>query len=338
MQTPPTPTAARSISIVVPVLNEVDSLGRLHAEIAAVCRREGYRLQLILVDDGSNDGSWREIGRLAVADPRVLGVRFRRNFGKAAALSEGFARAEGDVLVMMDADLQDTPAELPKLIARLDEGHDIVTGWKRTRHDPWHKRWPSKLFNGVISRLSGVALHDHNCGFKCFRREVAADLDLYGERHRFIAVLGAARGYRVAEQPVTHRPRTTGRSKYGLGRIPKGLLDALTIPLVTRFRSRPQHWLGSAGLASLLMGAGCMAVLATQWLASRLLGGEPLHLHETASLYYSIVLVIVGAQFLAVGLIGELIVAVAAPDRSAVSIRETTAGGRGAPGRHRPAA
>ncbi|MEN1679232.1 MAG: glycosyltransferase family 2 protein [Planctomycetota bacterium] len=319
MQAPP-----RSISVVVPVLDEVDSLDRLHEEIAAVCRERSYRLQLILVDDGSTDGSWEKISALATRDPRVIGVRFRRNFGKAAALEEGFSRADGEVIVMMDADLQDTPAELPKLLAKLDEGCDIVTGWKQTRHDPWHKRYPSKLFNSVISTLSGVRLHDHNCGFKCFRREVASDIDLYGERHRFIAVLGAAKGYRAAEVPVAHRARTTGNSKYGLGRIPKGLLDALTIPLVTRFRSRPQHWLGSAGLLSLLLGAGCMTTLAARWVLSRVVGAEPLHLHETASLYYAIVLVIVGAQFLAVGLIGELIVAVAAADRSAVSIRETT--------------
>ncbi len=320
-------SAAREheISIVIPVFNETDNLAQLHRELCEVAVRCDYRLQIIFIDDGSTDATWQRITDVAGEDPRVLGVRFRRNFGKASSLRAGFERATGQVIVMMDGDLQDQPAELPKLLARLDAGLDVVTGWKQTRHDPWHKRWPSKLFNAFVSRLSGVKLHDHNCGFKCFRREVVDDMDLYGERHRFIPVLAAAQGFRVGEVAVVHRPRTAGVSKYGWGRIPKGLLDVLAIPLVTRFRNRPQHWLGSAGLLALLLGGLCMAYLACAWLISRGPGGTPLHLHETAVLYYSMVLVILGAQFLSIGLLAELVVAISARDRKTFSISETTA-------------
>jgi dolichol-phosphate mannosyltransferase len=177
----------------------------------------------------------------------------------------------------------------------------------------------------MVGLLSGVKLHDHNCGFKCLRHEVLAEIQLYGERHRFIPVLAAAQGFRVEEVAVEHRARTEGKSKYGWSRIPKGLLDLWTIPLVTRFRNRPQHWLGSTGLVALLLGGICMTYLACCWGASRLLGGEPVHLHETASLYYSMVLVILGAQFLSAGLVAELLVSVMSRDQGTFSIRETTA-------------
>lgn len=313
-----------SISIVIPVFNEEGSLEQLYSELADVAREHDLLFQIILIDDGSSDRSWQIISRLAEQDSRVLGIRFRRNFGKAAALRAGFEQVTGDIIVMMDADLQDTPAELPKLLQKLDEGNDVVSGWKRTRHDPWHKRYPSKGFNALVGWLSGVKLHDHNCGFKCFKREIVDEIDMYGERHRFIPVLAAAQGFRVDEVAVEHRPRTTGESKYGWSRIPKGFLDLVTIPLVTQFRNRPQHWLGSAGLISLLMGAACMFYLALYWVVSRMPGSTPIHLHETAALYYSMVLVILGAQFLAIGLVAELIVAIVARDRVPYSISETT--------------
>lgn len=314
----------RRISVVVPVLNEAATLRTLHEELSDAAETQNYALQIVLVDDGSTDGSWREIAALAAEDPRVEGIRFRRNFGKAAALSAGFAAATGEVIVTMDADLQDSPAELPKLLAKLDEGLDVVSGWKRTRHDPWHKRWPSKVFNALVGRLTGVRLHDHNCGFKCYRREVIGEISLYGELHRFVPVLAAARGFRVGETPVEHRPREHGESKYGWSRIPKGLLDLLTVQFITRFGSRPQHWLGSVGLISLFTGIVGMIYLAIVWCWSRTIGDEPVHLHQTAALYYSLVAVLIGTQLLAIGFVAEMIAALVSRDRDEFSIAERT--------------
>ncbi|MBX3425484.1 MAG: glycosyltransferase family 2 protein [Pirellulales bacterium] len=310
------------ISVVIPLLDEAATLEQLHRELVDVAERHGYALQIVLVDDGSTDGSWRIIQALAERDPRVEGIRLRRNFGKAAALSAGFDVAAGEVIVTMDADLQDSPAELPKLLAKLDEGYDVVSGWKQVRHDPWHKRWPSKAFNSIVGRLTGVRLHDHNCGLKCCRRDVIHEIRLYGELHRFIPVLAAARGFRVGETPVAHRPREFGVSKYGWSRIPKGLLDILTVQFITRFGHRPQHWLGTIGLASLLLGIAGMIYLAVVWCTSRLFGDQPVHLHETAALYYSLVAVLLGGQFLAIGFVAEMIAALVSRDRDEFSIAE----------------
>jgi dolichol-phosphate mannosyltransferase len=313
------------ISVVIPVYDEAGTLEQLHRELTETAAMHGYELQIVMVDDGSTDGSWHIIEQLAQADERVLGIRFRRNFGKAAALSAGFDVAAGDVIVTMDADLQDSPAEIPKLLARLDEGCDVVSGWKLQRRDPWHKRWPSKAFNFLVGWLTGVKLHDHNCGLKCFRRDVIHEIRLYGELHRFVPVLAAARGFRIGETPVEHRPRRYGRSKYGWSRIPKGLLDLLTVQFITRFGSRPQHWLGSVGLVSLLLGIFGMGYLAGMWGWSRLPWQPPeaaVHLHQTAALYYSLVLVLIGTQLLAIGFVAEMIAALVSRDRDEFSIAE----------------
>jgi len=315
------------ISVVVPVFDEAGSLEQLHRELSNVAVEHGYELQIVLVDDGSRDGSWETIERLARRDPRVLGIRFRRNFGKAAALSAGFDAAAGEVIVTLDADLQDSPAEIPKLLARLDQGCEVVSGWKIDRQDPWHKRWPSKGFNYLVGRLTGVQLHDHNCGLKAFRRDVIHEIRLYGELHRFVPVLAAARGFRVGETPVHHRAREHGKSKYGWSRIPKGLLDLLTVQFITRFGQRPQHWLGSAGLISLLAGLVGMAYLAIIWCTSRLPGRPPeaaVHLHETAALYYSLVAVLLGAQLVATGFVAEMIASLVSRDRDEFSIAAYT--------------
>lgn len=315
------------LSVVVPVFDEAGSLDQLHRELSDVAAEQGYELQIIMVDDGSRDGSWQAIERLAQRDSRVLGIRFRRNFGKAAALSAGFDAAGGETIVTIDADLQDSPAEIPKLLARLDEGFDVVSGWKIDRQDPWHKRWPSKGFNYLVGKLTGVRLHDHNCGLKAFRRDVIHEIRLYGELHRFVPVLAAARGFRVGEAPVEHRARQHGSSKYGWSRIPKGLLDLLTVQFITRFGQRPQHWLGSAGLISLLAGLLGMAYLAVIWCTSRLPGRLPeaaVHLHETAALYYSLVAVLLGAQLLATGFVAEMIASLVSRDRDEFSIAAYT--------------
>jgi dolichol-phosphate mannosyltransferase len=314
------------LSVIVPAFDEAASLPQLHRELADVAEAEGYGLQVIIVDDGSMDRTWQEIQHLSAGDPRVLGIRFRRNFGKAAALSAGFDAATGDRIVTIDADLQDDPAEIPKLLSMLDEGFDVVSGWKQVRHDPWHKVWPSRVFNWLVSGLTGVKLHDHNCGLKCFRREVMHEVRLYGELHRFVPVLAAARGFKVTEVVVQHRARKFGASKYGLSRIVKGLLDLLTVKFVIGYGQRPQHLLGTVGLASLGLGTLGMAYLAAKWCLSRILSGwEPIHLHETASLYYSLALVVIGAQFMSFGFLGEMMTAYLVRESDTYSIAEHTA-------------
>lgn len=312
------------ISIVIPAFDESSSLEELHRQLDAVASAQGYELQIIFIDDGSTDGTWDVIENLARQDPRVLGIRFRRNFGKAAALSAGFDASVGELVVTMDADLQDDPAEIPNLLAKIDEGYDVVSGWKRVRHDPWHKVFPSRIFNFLVSRFTGVHLHDHNCGLKMFRREVINEVRLYGELHRFVPVLAASRGFRVGEIVVKHRPREQGRSKYGLSRIPKGLLDLLTVCFITRFGQRPQHWLGMGALASLGLGVLGMGYLAVVWCVSRLSGHVPVHLHETAAMYYSLVFLLIGAQLLALGFVAELISALLSRETDAYSVVEHT--------------
>ena len=312
------------ISVIVPALNESPTLERLHLELDAVAREQGYDLQIIFIDDGSTDTTWNVIEQLSEQDPRVLGIRFRRNFGKAASLSAGFEAALGDVIVTMDADLQDDPAEIPQMLAKLNEGLDVVSGWKRQRHDPWHKVWPSRVFNKLVSWMTGVQLHDHNCGLKCFRREVIQEVRMYGELHRFVPVLAAARGFRVGEVVVHHRAREYGESKYGIARIPKGLLDLLTVRFISRFGQRPQHWLGMGALFSLAFGIFGMGYLAVVWCVSRLPGGNPVHLHETAALYYSLVFLLVGTQLLALGFVAELISGLLTRDSDAYSISART--------------
>ncbi|MEM8947590.1 MAG: glycosyltransferase family 2 protein [Planctomycetota bacterium] len=312
------------ISVVIPTLNESESLAQLHRELDAVATKHGYQLQIILVDDGSTDGTWQIIEQLASADPRVLGIRFRRNFGKAAALSAGFDAAEGEVIVTMDADLQDDPGEFPLLLAKLEQGFDVVSGWKQRRYDPWHKVWPSRVFNALVGKLTGVKLHDHNCGLKCYRRDVIHEVRLYGELHRFVPVLAASRGFSVGEVVIEHRPREHGESKYGWSRIPKGFLDLLTVQFITRFGQRPQHWLGTAGMISLTLGMFGMFYLAVAWCVTRLPGYEPIHLHETAALYYSLVALLIGAQLLAIGFVAEMIASLVSRDSDHYSVKEHT--------------
>jgi dolichol-phosphate mannosyltransferase len=313
------------LTVIVPVLDEAESLPQLHRELATAAEAVGRELEMIIVDDGSTDNSWQVIEQLAADDSRVLGIRFRRNFGKAAALSAGFNAATGDRIVTLDGDLQDDPAEISRLLAKLDEGFDVVSGWKQVRHDPWHKVWPSRIFNWLVSRMTGVKLHDHNCGLKCFRREVIHEIRLYGELHRFVPVLAAARGFRVSEIVVQHRPRKYGKSKYGLSRIVKALLDLMTVKFVIGFGQRPQHLLGTIGLASFSAGALGMVYLAARWCLSRMIEGwQIVHLHETAALFYSLALILIGAQFMSFGFLGEMITAYLVRETDTYSIAEHT--------------
>jgi dolichol-phosphate mannosyltransferase len=254
------PEPAPGLSLVVPVYNERDSLAALHAEIAAVAQKHGLDLEVIFVDDGSRDGSWDVIASLAAADPRVRGLKFRRNFGKAAALQAGFQAARGQRAVTLDADLQDDPAEVPNFLKQLDQGLDLVSGWKKVRHDPWHKVLPSRVFNGMVSWLTGVKLHDHNCGMKAYAGPVFRELRLYGEMHRFVPVLAAARGFRVGELVIHHRPRVHGRSKYGWRRFLRGFLDLLTVKYLTTYGRRPMHLFGAWALIVAAAAAGLALV------------------------------------------------------------------------------
>lgn len=313
------------ISVVVPVFDEVESLARLRAELDDVSRDLGADLEIIFVDDGSSDGSWDEITRLAEEDPRVQGVRFRRNFGKAAALKAGFRRATGKFVLTLDADLQDDPREIPAFLAKLEKGFDLVSGWKRIRHDPWHKVLPSRVFNWLVSRLTGVRLHDHNCGMKGYRAEVPPELRLYGEMHRFIPVLANARGFRVGELEIRHRARSHGRSKYGVERFAKGFLDLLTVRFLTGFGQRPQHLLGSLGLALFGLGSTGLVYLACLWLAARLRPDwEILPLSQRPAVIYSVAALLLGAQLLSIGLLAELITAFHGRESDTYSIAEET--------------
>lgn len=311
------------LSIVIPVYNEEESLHELHQQLTALAGQHGYQLDIVYVDDGSTDSSWDVIQELAAAETSVRGMRFRRNFGKAAALSAGFDAARGDIVFTMDADLQDDPAEIPRFLDKMESGFEVVSGWKQKRHDPWHKVYPSRVFNWLVGRLTGVKLHDHNCGFKCYRREIFNEVRLYGELHRFVPVLAAARGYRVGEIVVNHRPREFGESKYGLWRIPKGFLDLLTVKFVTGFGQRPQHLLGAAGLISFSFGAVSLGILTARWILERLLGfADPIHLHQRAIFYYSLVALVLGAQFIATGLLAELITSWRNRDRADYSLAQ----------------
>ncbi len=289
------------VSAIIPVYNEADSLAPLHAEIAAAMVRLGGSHEVIFVDDGSSDGSAAALALLAVAHPNVRVIEFRRNFGKAAALDAGFRAASGEIVVTMDADGQDDPAEIPRFLAKLSEGYDVVSGWKKRRLDPIGKRAPSKLFNAVVSRLCGLRLNDFNCGFKAYRAEALADLRLYGELHRFIPVILHWRGFKVGEIAVNHRARVFGRSKYGLGRFFKGGLDLLTIIVNTRYRSRPLHIFGGAGALVGAAGFAILLYLTVLWmLGEGPIGNRPL-------LFLGILLATTSLQFFTIGLLGEFI-------------------------------
>ncbi len=314
------------LSLVIPVFNEEESLGELRAEIDRVAAGQGYDLEILFVDDGSSDRSWEQIRSLAAQDPRVRGIRFRRNFGKAAALDAGFRAAKGGVVVTLDADLQDDPAEIPNFLKRLDEGNDVVSGWKKVRHDPWHKVFPSRIFNWMVSRMTGVKLHDHNCGMKCYRRPVIEEVQLYGELHRFVPVLAAARGWKVGELVIQHRPRKHGYSKYGMRRFAKGFMDLLSVRFVTGYGNRPQHFLGMLGLTSFSLGALGLLALTAAWIITRMSDSLPdIDLHQRALFYYSITGLILGAQFISVGFLAELIAARSYRASDAYSIAEEIA-------------
>lgn len=313
------------LSIIVPVLNEQDSLHELYRQIEQACAGHGISYELIFIDDGSTDRSWKVIEELASAQKNVSGIRFRRNFGKAAALTAGMKAAEGDCLLMMDADLQDDPAEIPRFLEKLGEGYDVVNGWKQRRLDPWHKVYPSRVFNWMIGKMTGLKLHDHNCGLKLFQRDVAAEIRIYGELHRFIPVLAHAKGFRVTELPVNHRPREFGHSKYGVIRFLRGFLDLLTVCFLVGYGQRPQHMLGALGLFFLGLGAVGFTYLSGLWVCMNLFHViDPAPIGTRPMLAYSVASSILGAQALSLGLLAELLIANTGRDRENYSVSERT--------------
>jgi len=289
------------ISVIVPVKDEAGSLAELHRQLVAALSGAGRPFELIFVDDGSADSSFQVMQSLFEQDPRVRVVKLLRNFGKSAALAAGFDRALGETVITLDGDLQDDPGEIPQFLQKLEEGYHLVSGWKKLRRDPFSRRLLSRLFNLVTARLSGMEIHDFNCGFKAYRREALGRLQLYGELHRYIPALLGAQGFRVAEIEVRHHPRRSGHSKYGLARIPRGFLDLLTVLFLTQYARRPLHLFGGLGLLSSLLGAASLAYLTALWfLGQRPIGTRPLFLG-------GIMLLLLGAQVLSLGLLGELI-------------------------------
>ena len=288
------------ISVVVPVHDEERSVALLYDELRAALEPLDVAWETNFVDDGSTDGTFAALTRLHSAADNVRVVRLRRNFGKAAALVAGFDQAQGEIVVTIDGDLQDDPAEIPRLLAKLDEGFDLVSGWKAHRRDRLSRRLLSRVFNAVTSRFSGVRLHDMNCGFKAYRAEVVHGLRLYGELHRFIPVLAHYRGYRIAELPVNHRPREHGRSRYGIERYLRGFLDLLTVSFIGRYRHRPLHLFGGLGLFLTAIGIAILVYLTVDKALGHAIGGRPL-------LTLGVLLVVVGMQFFSLGLISEMI-------------------------------
>ena len=293
-----------SISVVVPVYNEHESLRSLRDAVRQVSEDlpQVGPLHIIFVDDGSTDGSWQIIADMAKDDPNITSIRLRRNFGKAAALDIGVHEAKSDIIITMDADLQDDPTEIPNFLRKLDEGYDVVSGWKEVRKDRAEKTLPSKLFNYVTSTLTGVKLKDMNCGFKAYRREVFDSIALYGELHRYIPVLADSIGYRIGEIPVKHHERKFGVSKYGFKRYFRGLIDLLTTLMITRYDRRPGHLFGGVGLLLSIIGAVVLTYLTVIKLAfGTSIGERPL-------LLLGLLLVIVGGQLLLFGMLSELII------------------------------
>ncbi len=297
------------ISIVIPLFNEEESLPELTEWIRRVMLTNNFTYEIILVDDGSNDSSWEVIESLKESHPEISGVKFRRNYGKSAALNVGFAAAEGDVVITMDADLQDSPDEIPELYRRITSGADLVSGWKQKRYDPPTKTIPTKLFNSVTRSMSGIHnLHDFNCGLKAYRKSVVKSVEVYGEMHRYIPVLAKWAGFtNIQEQVVQHYPRKYGTTKFGPGRFIKGFLDLLSIFFVGKFGKRPMHFFGTIGALSFLIGFVITVYLIVEKLMSIAHGTVYRNVTDQPLFYLSLVAILIGTQLFLTGFIAELV-------------------------------
>jgi glycosyltransferase involved in cell wall biosynthesis len=296
------PSRQCDLSLVIPVFEEEENVARLHEELSQVLATLPLTAELIFVDDGSRDGTLQRLEEVFAQDPRARVISLRRNFGKTAALLAGFQEARGDIVVTMDGDLQDDPAELPRFLQAIGDGYDLVSGWKQKRNDPLSKTIPSRFFNGVVSRSTGIPLHDFNCGFKAYRREVLEELKLYGELHRFIPVLAYWRGFRVGEIAVHHRARQFGRSKFGAARLLKGLLDFVMVMFLTRYMQRPLQLFGVLGLGVFAAGAAGFIYL----LILKLIGQSIFSTHGPL-LFLSGIMIVSGILLFMLGLVGEML-------------------------------
>jgi glycosyltransferase involved in cell wall biosynthesis len=312
------------ISVVVPLYNEVESLPELTAWISRVMDDNRFTYEIILVDDGSNDGSWELIGQLRLNNPFIKGIKFRRNYGKSAALNTGFEAAQGNVVITMDADLQDSPDEIPELYSMItDQKYDLVSGWKKKRHDPLSKTIPTKLYNGVTGWLSGVKLHDMNCGLKAYKINVVKNIEVYGEMHRYIPVIAKWAGFReIGEKVVQHQARKFGVTKFGgLQRFIRGPLDLLSIMFVSKFGKRPMHLFGGMGVLSFLAGTVC-----TLWIIIEKLYAIAHHEHyrdvtSNPLFYIALVAIVLGSQLFLTGFVAELI-SRNAPERNKYQVED----------------
>jgi glycosyltransferase involved in cell wall biosynthesis len=291
------------LSIVVPARDEAESLPKLADQIRSACEAARLTFEVWIVDDGSRDETWEVIEHIHESDPRFAGIRFKRNYGKAAALAVGFERVRGRYVATLDADLQDDPAELPEMVDMLRGGLDVVSGWKQKRNDPWEKKLPSRFFNAVTRKMSGIKLHDFNSGIKVYRREVVKSVRVYGELHRYIPLLAKWDGYgRIGEKPVAHRRREHGRSKFGLERYTRGFLDLISVVFMTRFAARPMHFFGGIGTLAFFFG-----FLILLWLSfDKLVLGHPIG--DRPLMFFGMLLILVGAQMFTTGLLGEMII------------------------------
>jgi glycosyltransferase involved in cell wall biosynthesis len=307
------------LSIVVPVFDEQDSLGELYAQIKTACETAEHSFELIFVDDGSRDQSPARLDALAAADSRVSVIHLRRNFGKSPALAAAFQQVQGEIVLTLDADLQDDPAMIPAFVERIEAGADLVSGYKMKRHDPLEKRLPSKLFNAVVRRLSGVPLRDFNCGFKAYRIECVRELSVYGGLHRFLPVLASERGFRVEELVVQHRPRMHGTSKFGVGRYLEGVLDLMTVMLLTRYRMRPSRFFVVPGALAGVAGVSILSYLSVMWFLGHSIGGRPLFT-------LGVLLAIMSGLFVSIGLLAELVVRTTIQPQEIYSVRRVAGG------------
>ena len=288
------------LSIIVPLYNEEESIPQLAEEIRDAVKKLSLEYELIFIDDGSKDGSFKQIISLASSDSRIKCLRFRRNYGKAAALSEGFKEANGELVITMDSDLQDDPSEIGALIDKINEGFDVVSGWKKSRKDPWSKKLPSKLFNLVTGIMSGIRIHDFNCGLKIYKADVIKTISVYGEMHRYIPVLAKLAGFSVTEVVVNHRARLYGKTKFGADRFLKGFLDLVTVIFLGKYNRNPLHFFGKIGTIILTVGFIINLYLTIQWVGGIWIGNRPI-------LFLGVLLMIVGIQFISLGLLAEMI-------------------------------
>lgn len=291
------------ISIIIPLFNEEGNLKELNKQINTVIESNHYNSEIIFIDDGSSDNSYNILTDIANTSPNEIKIiQFRRNFGKSAALSAGFLKADGDIIITMDADLQDDPAEIPNLIKKINSGYDLVSGWKFKRKDPATKTIPSKIFNKTVKTLTKIKIHDINCGLKAYKKDVIKNIEVYGELHRFLPVLAHCQGFKIGEIKVNHRQRFSGKTKFGAKRFTNGLMDMLTVIILTKYIRKPGHFFGSLGLLSSFLGTLFCGYLTVLWfIGQRPIGNRPL-------LFLGILLIIIGVQLISMGLLGELII------------------------------